>query len=383
MARVKLVQVDGKLPNLALMKLAHWHRAQGDRIRLTRSVQPTLFDQEGSDVVYGSAIFTRSLPLVRELRALHPQAILGGTGSGRPLSLTVERTLGLPEYSYEKYDYSIYPRYPWSIGFTQRGCRMPCRFCVVPGKEGKPKAVNTIQDLWRPDTPRNIVLLDNDFFGQNQQEWQDRIKELKEGRFKVNFNQGINVRAITAQSAAAIASVQYYDHQFKKRRLHTAWDNLGNEKVFFRGVERLTAAGIKPQRLMVYMLVGFDEEETMEKVLYRYRKLTEHRCRVFPMVFQPWEGEEEEEDSPEPTKAHNTPEPHADPEEKERRRKFLQDLHRFQRWVIGRYSEFIPWEKFDEGGEHDRKARKMQEQMPSLFDFTDVGLTEGMEAEKQ
>ena len=48
MKHIKLVQLDGKLPNLALMRLAHWHRSQGDSVRLTRSVQPTLFDQEGS-----------------------------------------------------------------------------------------------------------------------------------------------------------------------------------------------------------------------------------------------------------------------------------------------------------------------------------------------
>ena len=111
MKHIKLVQLDGKLPNLALMRLAHWHRSQGNRVRLTRSVQPTLFDQEGTDVVYGSAIFTRSVPKVRELQAVHPQAIVGGTGSGEDLALTVEQVLGVEEY--ERHDYSIYPEYPW------------------------------------------------------------------------------------------------------------------------------------------------------------------------------------------------------------------------------------------------------------------------------
>ena len=27
---VRLTQLDGTLPNLALMKLAHWHRSRGD-----------------------------------------------------------------------------------------------------------------------------------------------------------------------------------------------------------------------------------------------------------------------------------------------------------------------------------------------------------------
>ena len=310
MKHVKLVQLDGKLPNLALMQLAHWHRSQGDWVKLTKSVQPTLFDQEGSDVVYGSAIFTSSLPKVKELQAVYPQAIVGGTGSGEYLALTVEQVLGVEEY--EHHDYSIYPEYPWSLGFTQRGCRLNCGFCVVPGKEGKPRSVNTIQDIWRPETQRNIVLLDNDFFGQNEEQWRARISEIREGGFKVNFHQGINIRTITDTAAAAIAQVRYYDHRFRRRRLHTAWDNLGQERVFFQGVERLEEAGIPPRHLMVYMLVGYAPGETMEQVLHRHRMLTERGCRAFPMVY----GE-------------GTPE-----------------LKRFQRWVIRRYSEFIPWEEF-------------------------------------
>jgi hypothetical protein len=34
---VRLTQIDGALPNLALMKLAHWHLAQGDAVTVTRA----------------------------------------------------------------------------------------------------------------------------------------------------------------------------------------------------------------------------------------------------------------------------------------------------------------------------------------------------------
>ena len=61
--RVRLTQLDGKLPNLALMKLAHWHREQGDELIFTRNARRGLFD-DVYDRVYGSAIFTFSLPTV-------------------------------------------------------------------------------------------------------------------------------------------------------------------------------------------------------------------------------------------------------------------------------------------------------------------------------
>jgi hypothetical protein len=36
--RVRLTQIDGKLPNLALMKLAHWHKHRGDYVWFTRRI---------------------------------------------------------------------------------------------------------------------------------------------------------------------------------------------------------------------------------------------------------------------------------------------------------------------------------------------------------
>jgi len=50
------VQIDGKLPNLALMQLASWHKARGDEVVYTRETSHELFDCT-FDRVYGSAIF--------------------------------------------------------------------------------------------------------------------------------------------------------------------------------------------------------------------------------------------------------------------------------------------------------------------------------------
>ena len=348
MRKIRLVQIDGKLPNLALMKLAHWHLAQGDEVTLTHTVQPGLFEPLKFDLVYGSAIFKRSRPLSDLLRSAYPGARVGGTGSGERLDLTVEEMLGVERY--ESYDYSLYPEYPWSIGFTQRGCRYRCPFCVVPRKEGSVVHLNSIQDIWRPDRPRNIVLLDNDLFGQD--EWQARIEEIRDGKFRVNFNQGINVRAITEETAAAIASIRYYNRNFNRRRLHTAWDNLGQEKVFMRGVDRLETAGIPPDHLMVYMLVGFAPDESMERVLYRHRMLVERGCHAYPMVYDPafddaTRGDEKKRgNQPDGSQ----PDGNGQPEKKENPDQPTQkELKTFQRWVIQRYAEFIPWEEFLKG----------------------------------
>src|SRR5262245_24341021 len=151
--RVRLTHIDGKLPNLALMKLAHWHRTQGDDVYFSRHVEPDLLEPN-YDRVYGSAIFSYSVPRVERLLASWPDAIVGGTHNLLN-NRTIEDVLGVDEY--EHYDYSIYDRFNASIGFTQRGCRLKCGFCVVPKKEGKNRTVNTIHSIWRGGSyPKHI-----------------------------------------------------------------------------------------------------------------------------------------------------------------------------------------------------------------------------------
>lgn len=275
---IRITQIDGSLPNLALMKLAHWHKARGDVVVVTRDIKR----QEGEpdyQRVYGSAIFKFSQLRVMSFEQEWPGAIVGGTGTTNVG--TVEELIG---DEYEHYDYDGWPDVDYSIGFLQRGCRLSCKFCVVPKKEGKPRSVNTVADLWRGDPhPKKLHILDNDFFGNP--EWRDRIREIRDGGFRVCLSQGINTRLIDDESAEALASIQYRNTKFNERKLYTAWDNIKDEGVFFRGVDRLEKAGIPPKHLMVYMLVGYDKNETWERLWYRFNRMVERGVEPFPMVF--------------------------------------------------------------------------------------------------
>jgi hypothetical protein len=322
--RVRLTQIDGKLPNLALMKLSHWHRQQGDEVYFTKHVERSLMEPTAFDLVYGSAIFSQSAERVAAFLAEFPNAIVGGTwnvGDAR----TVEQIVGS---EYEHYDYSIYPGFADSIGFTQRGCRLKCGFCVVPKKEGKPRSINTISDLWRgPPYPRHLHLLDNDFFGQAEDAWRARLAEISAGGFKVSFTQGINIRLITEAAAEAISSVPYFDDSFRRRRLYTAWDNLKDEGVFLAGVERLRRAGVPPSHLLVYMLIGFDKRETWARLFYRFNRMVELGIRPYPMVFGDRQRRLE-------LGGHNEAIEH-------------RTLGEFQRWVLKRYYRVVPFRDYD------------------------------------
>lgn len=310
--RVLLLQLDGSTPNIALMRIAAHHRGLGDTVVLRQMRRPRAFDVDFSlcgdwDKVYGSLIFTKSQPLARHVLQARPDAVLGGTGwSFRTLE---DHGIASPRGAADM-DYSIYPNCEASLGFTQRGCRLDCGFCVVPKKEGKVHQVATIHDIWRGGgSPKHILLLDNDFFGQPA--WRERVRELQEGGFRVSFNQGINARMLSDEAAAAIASVDYRDDSFTRRRIYTAWDNAGDEGTLFRGLRALVKYGVAPDHIMVYMLIGYWPGETASDRDARRQKLRDFGARPYPMPYV------------------RTPE-----------------LVGFQRWVIGAYDKRFTWQEW-------------------------------------
>lgn len=342
--RVLLFQIDGKFPNLALMKLATWHRHKGDEVMLTSLLRDLPFLE--ADISYASSIFEFSKERRSRFSDRFPNAIVGGDGYkpvwnnlaiiGRNLGSNLREVINDENPDEIAPDYSDYPRFKASIGYSMRGCRLDCGFCRMKTREGEARKVFGAASLWRGDPfPRHIVLLDNDFFGQT--EWKDQLHELKRGKFKVCFNQGINIRLINEEQAHELSTVFYCDDQFKTRRLYTAWDNLGDERAFKTGVQTLSRSGIPARNLFVYMVIGFRKGETEAEILYRYNEMTSLGCKAYPMVF-------------------------------DRSRK---DLLRFQRWVIGRYAErrpsrggepLIPWEVFKRRGPRTHLVEKSDAQ---------------------
>lgn len=308
--KVLLFQLDGKVPNIALMRIAAHHRELGDAVELRwgRNVDPSpdLFDRP--DKVYASLIFERTKPVAERLLRSHPAAIVGGTGWDVASSL---EAVGI---STREQDYSIYPDWRQSIGFTQRGCRLSCGFCVVPKKEGKVRFDRTVGEIWRGEPwPRQLILLDNDFFGQEG--WRERIREIRDGGFKVSFNQGINARFLTDETAQAIAGVDYRDDRMDEKRIYTAWDNRKDEDRLFEGLRALVRHGVKPDDIMVYILLGYWSWSDLADWEHRRARLREFGALPYPMPYE------------------RTPRAIG-----------------FQRWCIGGYDKRIPWADWEKAG---------------------------------
>jgi len=276
--KIRLTQIDGKLPNLALMKLSHFYKSQGHEVFFEHSVTRSIFEPE-YDLVFGSAIFSTSEKKLRLFKSSFPTAKIGGTGSGE--KWTVEDFTG--DYP-DQYDYSIYPNFRHSIGFTQRGCRLRCKFCVVPEKEGKNRSVNSISSIWRGDPhPKNLLLLDNDFFGQH--DWREKSEAIIDGGYKVCFSQGINIRLFGRDAANVLALMKYFDDAFERHRIYTAWDNLRDAEIFFRGIKYLLDAGVKPDEIMVYFLCNYWQKGLTADVWERFNRMVEIGLRPYPMVY--------------------------------------------------------------------------------------------------
>lgn len=215
-------------PNLALMKLSAYHKAQGDTVEWW--IPMIQYDR-----VYSSKVFT----FTPEETMLPKDTIKGGTGYGQYDALPDDIDSMYP-------DYTIYPECHHAIGFLTRGCIRACPWCVVPKKEGRIRPYSTWKDIKRQDS-RDIVFMDNNVLacehGINQ------IKEMIGQDVRVDFNQGLDARLITPEVAELLSKLKWI------RFIRMSCDTDAMLDVVLRAIHFLEKNGVKPYRVFVYLLV--------------------------------------------------------------------------------------------------------------------------------
>lgn len=276
--KVLLIQVDGKMPNLALMKLSAWHKQQGDEVRFNGHFTATPVFQRTStppDLVYASVIFSKNHAVAKGIQTWYPDAEfqLGGPGVGKPNYLPDKVEHIMP-------DYALYPDCDYSMGFTTRGCFRVCEFCVVPVLEGKFREHANIEEFHNPEF-KKIVLMDNNFLAsKNRSRTLDYIRDHK---LKVCISQGMDARIMTSEIAEELASVKSYNQSFKHRTYIFAWDHIEDGPEILPGINEMINAGIKPRYIMVYVLVGFDSEYWQD--IHRLRTLADMGVTPYVMKY--------------------------------------------------------------------------------------------------
>ena len=251
MRKIGIYQVDGKIPNLALMKVCGYHETIGDEV----SVYDGILFAEQYDIIYASKLFGFTpMPQIPD------NMIIGGTGIDFYNKLPVEIENATPSYS-------LYPNCDYHLGFSMKGCRFNCKFCCVPKKEGRPYNYNAIDEiLINPNGGNRLMLLDNDFFGGEN--WKGNLERIIELKLKVCFVQGLNIRIITAEQAELLSKCDYRNSKFNKKYLTFAWDKFRDEKLIINGIERCVKSGIPTKNMQFFVLIGFDTtpEQDMHRV---------------------------------------------------------------------------------------------------------------------
>lgn len=242
--KIGLIQIDGKMPNLALMKLASWHRKKGDDVRIID------LSTLGIDEWYGSKIF------------------MGGSGYDVKQKLPKDIEAQVPDYDLFNIDYSI--------GFTSRGCIRDCGFCIVKEKEGSMLECDFSKDIKHS----KYIVMDNNFLASPM--WKEKLKFFIDNKIKVCFTQGLDIRLITEENAELLSKVKYYNRNFTQRRLYFAFDDPSMENIFRKKL-RILLKYVKPYRVMVYILVGFNTEFSQD--MFRFNLVRDFGCDPFIMVF--------------------------------------------------------------------------------------------------
>lgn len=262
--KIGLLDVDSTIPNLALMKISSYYKYHGAEVEWYTPLWKDEYDRIFASKIFN---FSSSELLIPEIMTI------GGTGWDVSLDLPPHMEDMTP-------DYSLYG-YPHNIGFAMRGCRLRCSFCVVPEKEGKPKPYNTIDEIWTQRDSDFVMLLDNDFFGNPQ--WQDRIDELLKFNLKVNFSQGLNIRNLKPDQAAAVASVKFRNSHNTSRQVYFAWDDPRHEKLIHKGIQLCVDNGIKTNEMAFYVLIGYHSTEAED--LHRVNVLRDYGCDPYAMPY--------------------------------------------------------------------------------------------------
>ena len=262
--KVGLIDVDGHhFPNLALMKISAWHKAQGD------SVEWWWSDWKHYDIVYKSKVFdltySRDVPDPINCDKL----IKGGTGYDLKNELPEEI-----EHMYP--DYSLYPELTedTAYGFLTRGCPRGCGFCIVGEKEGLcSHKVADLSEFW--DGQKYIKLMDPNLTACPQRI--ELLNQLSVSGAYVDFTQGLDARLLTRELIDVLNTV-------KTKHIHFAWDSMDNREQVLKGLELYRKHGNKKYHdRSVYVLTNYDTN--LYEDLYRIYTLRDMEFNPYVMIY--------------------------------------------------------------------------------------------------
>ena len=285
MSKIAIVDADlldtsrnHRFPNLACMKIAGWHKAKGDEVKLVLNWSDTLYQGDlltaAPSQTYISKVFTDTH--MKDGWQDIPNLQYGGTG------FFFDKAPKLPEeIEHSKPDYHLYDEWvskeildaknkddkrtslkyytDFSVGFTTRGCIRQCSFCVNmhSKKVVRHSLVSEFLDLKRP----GISLWDDNILAFPQ--WKEVFEELQATGKPWEYKQGLDFRLLTPEKARALGEANYNgDYIF-------AFDNIADRETIEKHLNEMWKPYIgNSHKTKFYVFCGFDREEKYDEVFW-------------------------------------------------------------------------------------------------------------------
>lgn len=276
--RIGLIDVDGhNYPNLPLMKISAWHKAQGDHVEW---YEPMFSGH--CDTVYMSKVFSFTPDYEYFIDA--DRIIKGGSGycieliDGKEVYYA-ERDMALPDQIEHIYpDYELYLEHTkdTAYGFLTRGCPRGCDFCHVKCKEGAAsRKVADLSEFWRGQ--KNIVLCDPNILACPQH--MQLLQQLIDSNARVEFNQGLDIRLVNEKNLELL-------RQIRIEKPHFAYDRFEDKAIIepkMRMVRKITGWSRNNVRPTVFILVNYNT--TLQQDIDRIQFCRGLEWTPYPMIY--------------------------------------------------------------------------------------------------
>jgi len=272
-------------PPLGLLKLAAYHEQREDCVRLVNGISNDGFEP---DVIHVTSLFTYAWEPVHEVIRFYSNkykkasVVVGGVYASlcqnhlkESFGDRIEICPGIvPELDDLLPAYWLIPQWKSSILFSSRGCIRKCPFCSVPQLEPKFEAKKSIKHLIYPGH-KKVTLWDNNILASPY--WPDIFDELEESGLEVDFNQGLDARLLTEETALRLGRLRI-------PIVRLAYDSKGIKKSLKKAIGLLQDVGIDGRRIVVYCL--YNHLDTPEDFLERIKDLINWGVVSYPMRYQ-------------------------------------------------------------------------------------------------
>lgn len=263
MNKIGIIDVDGhsNYPNLALMKISAFHKANGDNVEWYTPFA------EKYDIVYMAKVFT----FTNDYMFVFNNAdcvVRGGTGYDYRTVLPTQIDRMQP-------DYTIYPHIDrhTAYGFLTRGCPNKCKWCVVPKKEGNIYPYMDVDDI-AIDNRHNLVLMDNNILAAGDYAM-EQFEKIINSRYRVDFNQGLDARLVDDEAAKMLAKMRWISS------IRFGCDTPTQIVEVEKAISLIDQYSANPKHYFLYTIITKDMNESYERISH-FRRNKRIRVQAQP-----------------------------------------------------------------------------------------------------